>query len=48
MCEAEAGEGVGPVIVTNNVRDFKDGHMVFLNVRAMTPGAFIKEWEKDR
>ncbi|TAN55727.1 MAG: putative toxin-antitoxin system toxin component, PIN family [Rhodospirillales bacterium] len=43
-----AAAGGAQVIVTNNVRDFVGEQMDFLNIKAMTPGAFLKELESGR
>jgi hypothetical protein len=46
--ETASAAGGANVIVTNNVRDFKGEHMDFLNIRAITPRALLKDMEAER
>lgn len=41
VMELAVAGGAG-VIVTNNVRDFRDGELTFPDIRILTPARFIK------
>ncbi len=40
-----AAAAASTIIISNNVRDFDGEQMRFLNINAVTPGIFIKNWE---
>lgn len=47
LVELAIAGGAG-VIVTNNVRDFAAGEIAGLGVRALTPGAWLRELEREK
>ena len=37
-----------PIIITNNVRDFRQAELMFPHIRLLTPGLFMKEYGDER